>query len=489
METLLTPTESLAFQSFLTSVDTSQPPNDWATYASQFSPNSLRRDDDEIILDSAPHSPPDNDPLTKATKDLMSLDAPGWANTSMMSGHSQLHHPQHPQQHLMYGSQHMQHHQHEQQHQSLLTQPLHRQRAYSTAHDSFPFLNQKNNFQASNSHFQQAPQHQAYGHPNQHQLNQQQSLNLTHINSPKSPAEFFTYPAHLRQSQQQPATNHATGPSLTRSQSQGSSSALPPKRPIRSSATARTLPSPNAASSSTTASRQQRVAPASQQQQTRSSQSQSPRPNGGSTTASGAAKPALLSPSQKKANHIQSEQKRRANIRRGYEALCETVPALREAIREEEEEMRLGAANAAAGMANGKGKAAGKKRATKKKDSEDGVGSSARDKIDGRAGPRSENVVLSKTIDYLNDLLSERTNLLSRLQRARSMLPPGHPGLIPLSPNPPWEREWKGGEGKFGDEEEEAEESEGDAEVDEDGDNSQMSGTKGRQKRNGANSG
>lgn len=151
--------------------------------------------------------------------------------------------------------------------------------------------------------------------------------------------------------------------------------------------------------------------------------------------------------------------------------------------------MRLGAVNAAAGMANGKGKAAGKKRATKKKDSEDGVGSSARDKIDGRAGPRSENVVLSKTIDYLNDLLSERTNLLSRLQRARSMLPPGHPGLIPLSPNPPWEREWKGGEGKFGDEEEEAEESEGDAEVDEDGDNSQMSGTKGKQKRNGANSG
>ncbi len=58
----------------------------------------------------------------------------------------------------------------------------------------------------------------------------------------------------------------------------------------------------------------------------------------------------LLSPSQKKANHIQSEQKRRANIRRGYEALCETVPALREAIREEEEAER----NAASGQrANG----------------------------------------------------------------------------------------------------------------------------------------
>lgn len=46
---------------------------------------------------------------------------------------------------------------------------------------------------------------------------------------------------------------------------------------------------------------------------------------------------ALLSPSQKRANHIQSEQKRRANIRRGYEALCEVVPSLREAIRAEEE--------------------------------------------------------------------------------------------------------------------------------------------------------
>ena len=44
----------------------------------------------------------------------------------------------------------------------------------------------------------------------------------------------------------------------------------------------------------------------------------------------------LLSPSQKRANHIQSEQKRRANIRRGYEALCDVVPALREAIKAEE---------------------------------------------------------------------------------------------------------------------------------------------------------
>lgn len=138
------------------------------------------------------------------------------------------------------------------------------------------------------------------------------------------------------------------------------------------------------------------------------------------------------------------------------------------------------------GLPNGKGKAGGKKRASKKKDGDEG-GTSARDKIDGRAGPRSENVVLSKTIDYINDLLSERSGLLSRLQRARSLLPPGHPGLIPLSPNPAWEREWKGGEGKFGDEEEEAEESEGDPEGEDDG--ARSNGTKLRQQRNGVNTG
>ena len=58
---------------------------------------------------------------------------------------------------------------------------------------------------------------------------------------------------------------------------------------------------------------------------------------GGGETSGAGAKPALLSPSQKRANHIQSEQKRRANIRKGYEALCEVVPALRDAIRAEEE--------------------------------------------------------------------------------------------------------------------------------------------------------
>jgi hypothetical protein len=89
-------------------------------------------------------------------------------------------------------------------------------------------------------------------------------------------------------------------------------------------------------------------------------------------------KPALLTASQKKANHIQSEQKRRANIRRGYEALCETIPALREAIRAEEE------------ASNGQGPG-GKKRRSRGRVGEDG------EKVDGRAGPRSENIVLAKS--------------------------------------------------------------------------------------------
>ena len=95
-------------------------------------------------------------------------------------------------------------------------------------------------------------------------------------------------------------------------------------------------------------------------------------------------KQTLLTPSQKKANHIQSEQKRRANIRRGYEALCETVPALREAIRAEE------------ALAASEGDKAGK---TKKKGRRKSM-NEAGEKVDGRAGPKSENVVLQKSRYY-----------------------------------------------------------------------------------------
>ena len=94
----------------------------------------------------------------------------------------------------------------------------------------------------------------------------------------------------------------------------------------------------------------------------------------------------LLSASQKRANHIQSEQKRRANIRRGYEALCDTVPALREAIRKEEEE----AADVLANAGSGSSRNATRKKKAKNTNDEG-------ERIDGRAGPRSENIVLQKS--------------------------------------------------------------------------------------------
>ncbi|KAI0635775.1 hypothetical protein C8Q77DRAFT_1155534 [Trametes polyzona] len=182
---------------------------------------------------------------------------------------------------------------------------------------------------------------------------------------------------------------------------------------------------------------------------------------GGGGSGGGGTKGALLSPSQKRANHIQSEQKRRANIRRGYEALCEVVPALREAIRAEDERERAEAGDGGGGDGDGtKGKAraggsagasasagggGGADRGKRKRKSESG------DRPDGRAGPRSENVVLSKTIEYITSLLAERTALAQRLEIARGILPLGHPAAhvdprhLDASGTPLWEREWNGG--------------------------------------------
>ncbi|TBU55329.1 hypothetical protein BD310DRAFT_826123, partial [Dichomitus squalens] len=170
------------------------------------------------------------------------------------------------------------------------------------------------------------------------------------------------------------------------------------------------------------------------------------------------AKGALLSPSQKRANHIQSEQKRRANIRRGYEALCEAVPALREAIRQEEERERTKGREKElevieeASQANSKGKVRGGGGNADGKGKKKKGGRAEAEKPDGRAGPRSENVVLQKTIDYITGLLDERCTLLQRLELARGVLPLGHPALSvesrhvdPATGVPLWEREWNGG--------------------------------------------
>jgi hypothetical protein len=68
------------------------------------------------------------------------------------------------------------------------------------------------------------------------------------------------------------------------------------------------------------------------------------------------------------------------NIRRGYEALCQTIPALREAIHAEQE------------ASSGLGLGGEKRRAW-------GLVGEHGEKIDGRAqaGPRSENIVLAKS--------------------------------------------------------------------------------------------
>jgi hypothetical protein len=70
-------------------------------------------------------------------------------------------------------------------------------------------------------------------------------------------------------------------------------------------------------------------------------------------------------------------------------------------------------------------------------------------------------------------LLTERSSLLTRLQRARASLPVGHPALTTLDPDPPWEKEWKGGEGKLnlgdGDGDEEGDRDGGSGDEEEDG--------------------
>lgn len=58
--------------------------------------------------------------------------------------------------------------------------------------------------------------------------------------------------------------------------------------------------------------------------------------------------------------------------------------------------------------------------------------------------------------------MTDRQDLLSRLDRARSSLAPNHPSSKPSDPQPLWEREWKGGSGKEGEADEEEEEEEED---------------------------
>ncbi|CAA7269576.1 unnamed protein product [Cyclocybe aegerita] len=505
MQSLLTQSESHAFQTFLSSMDYSEDTlsaSEWALYNSAPMQHS-------IVDDSLDSNPEHRQALAKATKDLMSLDpdhrwdSGGDFMMSHQSNMNQRHFDLHGR-HLGHYDQQLQHQQqlvhqqqvlqHQQQHLQQQQQQQQRANSYSSPHDSFPFLH--------NSKLHQQQQMLLLNSQYQHSCIPQQNLlsplNMNHISprdsstsgtptTPHSPFNFQqqqhnSIPMHHPSQQQQQLQVHIPPHQRDISPS-GSANRVPSSQSAPStSSSGRTQlqqspPSPIPSSSSSshfTRSRTNGNATASTSGSTSTSKrtrtSTSP-PIAGSTAAAptnanGAPshKPALLSPSQKKANHIQSEQKRRANIRRGYEALCETVPALREAIREEEEAERQATKRIGPGV-NGATKKKG--RAKKGKGQEGQENEKDGLKIDGRAGPRSENVVLSKTIDHIQSLLADRSALLARLHQARSSLPPGHPALTPLVPDPPWEREWKGGEGRLGDEgEAEGEEQEGEGDGD-----------------------
>ncbi|GAA6062812.1 hypothetical protein JCM10212_001544 [Sporobolomyces blumeae] len=166
-------------------------------------------------------------------------------------------------------------------------------------------------------------------------------------------------------------------------------------------------------------------------------------------------KPALLTSEQKKLNHIASEQKRRAAIRKGYDGLCQVVPVLRVAVEEFEERVKnLGHANGAGTAGGSTGK--GGKRKKGKGTAGDGIGALSKtgalmggiqvggEKIDGRAGPKSEAVVLSKTVDHVRTLLSDRSALLERLSEAYGRA--AKLGVdVPLSTDgQAWDEPWDG---------------------------------------------
>lgn len=139
----------------------------------------------------------------------------------------------------------------------------------------------------------------------------------------------------------------------------------------------------------------------------------------------------LLTTEEKKANHIASEQKRRANIRKGYELLCDIVPSLREALEREASSKTKTRDDDDSGSDDGsddEDKKSGSKSPFKKKkgagaagkkgDNDGGIEIDG-EKIDGRAGLRSEAVVLMKSLDHIGALVEQYRGLLGRRNRAR----------------------------------------------------------------------
>ena len=116
----------------------------------------------------------------------------------------------------------------------------------------------------------------------------------------------------------------------------------------------------------------------------------------------------VLTEEQKRANHIASEQKRRTAIRSAYDELCGVVPSLRAAVQEYEERLtRVHGAHAAAAAAAGRRGSAARLvdgtpgTAGAEIETVAGVLTGGIDvggeKVDGRAGPKSEAVVLGKS--------------------------------------------------------------------------------------------
>ncbi|THV07228.1 hypothetical protein K435DRAFT_848183 [Dendrothele bispora CBS 962.96] len=422
MSNLLTPSESHAVQSFLSAMD----------YPDS---NDMRNDSSEwpsytggapTYVSDIPQVQQGREALAKATKDLMSLDAEDWNSASMMQ---QYPHQQYanfmPQQPSQYG---YDMHNHPQSRTNPAHQQ-HQQHQRSHRNASFPFLSKQRPPHAApplTSSQSSPPPRSMHAQVHVSQSDSISSLHpLTHLAAQDPRGGSSLQYASM-------GSPPVTSSSTTNTYSYGGNSNL--SSPPLPATVQRASGSPGASCG--------KRGPDSGSSFTPNKRSR-PSPPSTSAAASVTNKATLLSPSQKKANHIQSEQKRRANIRRGYEALCETVPALREAIRLEEEAQNN----------RETGKVSKSKRGRRGK-----IDETTGEKIDGRAGPRSENIVLGKTIDYINDLLKDREALLERLERARSTIGPNHPSYSPSDPQPLWEREWKGGSGKDGDGDDEDEE-------------------------------
>jgi len=340
MQSLLSPSENSAFQSFLSVMDYADDaltPSEWAKLTAGSS-----------LVDAGPEH---KDALAKAAKDLMSLEPDRWHPQSLAMHQATDAHGRSPvvSQDRFYElqQQELQHQFHQQRQQVLnacFSLPQGKVQEYLVRH---PNLNIDG--------AQLSPTIQQHT-PIATSPNQQRSIHLPHQYMEPSSSDSLRLSLETSHS---PSSPSALQPSLT-SNASTSSQALSSHRTTRQS-------------SNSSSSKRSRAST--------SSSSTTP-------TATPAPKQNLLSPSQKKANHIQSEQKRRANIRRGYEALCETVPALREAIRQEEDEATMTETNGASGRRKRK------RGSTHGKDGTDGD----REKIDGRAGPRSENIVLMKSM-------------------------------------------------------------------------------------------